>query len=194
MSNPTGPRQSDAKKVSQWQDLQDLVPPAILAAPRLDWSAVDRRSIQYLIRTVHGDGSVWFEHLVLLTAVLASYIGLDPQTVYLKVPYLHGRFRVLFPSYGLTIFADWSPEEHIPRYLSDQTTTDSLHTRQAFLQAYTGAAEYSQAYLKALPKAEQEIYRQWTLPVFSHREARHLSRRPEINEAQKNPERKTSLE
>jgi hypothetical protein len=185
MSNPLGPRQSDAKKVSQWQDLQDLVSPAILAAPRLDWSAVDRRSIQYLIRTVHSDDAVWFEQLALLTALLASYIGLDPATVYLKIPYLHGRFRVIFPTYGLTTFADWRPEEHIPRYLSDQTFADSLQTRQEFLQAYTVAAEHSQAYLKALPRAEQEIYRQWALPVFSHRESRRLSRRPEINEAQK---------
>ena len=39
--------------------------------------------------------------------------------------------------------------------------------------------------MKALPKAEQEVYRQWTLPAFPHREARKLSRRPEILEAQK---------
>ena len=185
MSNIATSRQNSPKKVYQWQDLQDLVPSAILTAPRLDWSAVDRRHIQYLMRTVNGDGSVWFEHLVLLTAVLATYIGLDPATIYLHVPYLHGRWRRLFPAYGLTTFADWQPEEHIPRYLSDQTFTDSLNTRQEFLRSYTTDAEYSQAYLKALPKTEQEIYRQWTLPSFPQREARKLSRRPEILEAQK---------
>ena len=147
MSDTAASRKTGSKKVYQWQDLQDIVPPAILTAPRLDWSAVDRRHIQYLIRTVHGDGAVWFEQLVLLTAVLASYIGLDPATVHLKVPYLHGRWRVLFPTYGLTTFADWHPEEYIPRYLNDQTFTDSLNTRQEFLQSYTTVAEYSQAYL-----------------------------------------------
>jgi len=173
------------RKVYQWQDLQGLVPPAILHAPRLDWSGVDRRHIQYLIRTVHGDEAVWFEHLALITAVLATYIGLDPATVHLHMPYLHGRWRTLFPAYGLTTFADWHPEEHLPRYLVDQTLSDSLNMRQEFLRSYTTVAEYSQAYLKALPKAEQEIYLPWTLPAFPQRLARKLSRRPEIIEAQK---------
>ncbi len=185
MSNTSTERQNSSKRVYQWQDLQNLVPSAILTAPRLDWSAVDRRHIQYLIHTVNGDGVVWFEHLVLLTAVLATYIGLDPATVHLHMPYLHGRWRQLFPAYGLTTFADWQPEEHIPRYLSDQTFTDSLNTRQEFLRSYTTVAEYSEAYLKALPKTEQDIYRQWILPSFPQRLARKLSRRPEILEAQK---------
>ncbi len=185
MSNPTTSQRSGAKRVYQWQDLQELVSPAILSAPRLDWSAVERRHIQYLIRTVHGEGVVWFEHLTLLTAVLASYIGLDAATVDHHITNLHGRWRQLFLLYGLTTIADWQPEEHLPRYFNDQTFTDSLNTRQDFLQAYTTDAEYSQAYLKALPKAEQEIYLQWTLPAFPRREARKLSRRPEILEAQK---------
>lgn len=185
MSNTTPELQSHSKKVYQWQDLQNLVPSVILKASRLDWSAVDRRHIQYLIRTVHGEAAVWFEHLVLLTVVLATYIGLDPATVHNHLQYLHGRWRILFPAYGLTTFEDWHPEEHIPRYLIDQTFTDSLNTRQEFLRSYTTVAEYSQAYLKALPKTEQEIYQQWILPAFPHRLARKLSRRPEILEAQK---------
>src|SRR2546423_5521382 len=74
-----------------------------------------------------------------------------------------------------------------PRMIGSQKNIcpDSLNTRQDFLQAYTADAEYSQAYLKALPKAEREIYLQWTLPAFSRREAQKLSRRPEIVEAQK---------
>ena len=145
MSNTVTLRKPGSQKVYQWQDLQDLVPSAMLTAPRLDWSAVNRRHIQYLIRTVNGHGAVWFEHLVLLTAVLATYIGLDPATVHLHMPYLHGRWRQLFPAYGLTTFADGQPEEHLPRYLSDQTCTDSLNTRQAFLRSYTTVAESSQA-------------------------------------------------
>src|SRR5438034_2795322 len=185
MSNPTTSQRSGSKRVYQWQDLQELVSPAILSAPRLDWSAVERRHIQYLIRTVHGEGVVWFEHLTLLTAVLASYIGLDAATVDHHITNLHGRWRQLFILYGLTTIADWQPEEHLPRYFNDQTFPDSLNTRQDFLQAYSADAEYSQAYLKALPRAEQEIYRQWTLPPFPRHKARTLSRRPEILEAQK---------
>jgi len=101
------------------------------------------------------------------------------------MPYLHGRWRTLFPAYGLATFEDWNPEEHIPRYLIDQTIADTLNMRQEFLRSYTTVAEYSQAYLKALPQAEQEIYRKWTLPAFPPRLARKLSRRPEILEAQK---------
>ena len=185
MSNTSTQYQSHAKEGYQRQDLQDLVSPAILSAPRLDWSAVEHRHIQYLIRTVHGEGVVWFEHLVLLTAVLATYIGLDAATIDHHISNLHARWRQLFLTYGLTTVADWQPEEHLPRYFNDQTFTDSLNTRQEFLQSYTTDGEYSQAYLKALPKAEQEIYRQWTLPAFPRREARKLSRRPEILEAQK---------
>jgi hypothetical protein len=185
MSNPAGEQKPGSKRVYQWQDLQDFVSPAILSAPRIDWGAVDHRNIQYLIRTVHGEGAVWFEHLALLTAVLASYIGLDPASIEHHITNLHGRWRQLFLAYGFTAVADWRPEEHLPRYLTDQTFTDSLNTRQDFLRAYTTDSEYSQAYLKALPKAEQEIYRQWTLPPFPRHKARKLSRRPEILEAQK---------
>lgn len=185
MSDTLSEIESRSKKRHQWQDLQKLVPSAILTAPRLDWNAVDSRHIHYLIRTVRKDEVAWFEHLVLLTAVLATYIGLDPATVHLHMPYLHGRWRTLFPAYGLTTFEDWHPEEHIPRYLIDQTITDTLNMRQEFLRSYTTVAEYSQAYLKALPKPEQDIYRQWTLPAFPHRLASKLSRRSEILEAQK---------
>lgn len=185
MSSTISLRKPRPRKEYQWQDLQELVPPAILSAPRLDWSRLDRRHLQYLIRTVHGDGVAWFEHLVLASAVLETYIGLDPATVQLHLQYLHGRWRMLFPAYGLITFVDWRPEEQLPRYLIDPTFSDTLNTRQAFLRSYTTAAEYSQAYLRALPKAEQEIYRQWTLPHFPQQQARKLSRRPEIIEAQK---------
>jgi integrase len=185
MSNQMTMQESGAKKVYQWRDLQDLVSPAILSAPRLDWSAVERRHVHYLIRTIHAEEAVWFEHLTLLTAVLASYIGLDAATVHQHIMYLHGRWRQLFPLYGLTTVADWQPEEHLPRYFNDQAFSDSLNTRQDFLQTYTADAEYSQAYLKALPRAERDIYLPWSLPAFSRREARKISRRPEIVEAQK---------
>src|SRR6266487_4751789 len=166
MTDNTFPmREPRPKKRYQWQDLRGLVSPAILSAPRLDWNQMDRRYFQYLIRTIHGDTVLWFEHLVLLTAVMESYIGLDPSTVVHRLQYLHCRWRVLFPAYGLTNFTDWHPEEHLPRYLNDRQFSDTLHTRDEFLRAYTVAAEHSQAYWRVLPKAEQVIYQQWTLPL-----------------------------
>ncbi len=173
------------KKKYQWQDLQGLVSPTILSAPRLDWSQMDRRYFQYLIRTVYGDNAVWFEHLTLLAAVLEMYIGLDPSTVEKRLQYLHVRWRVLFPSYELATFADWRPEEHLPRYLNDVQFSDTLHTRDEFFRAYTVAAEHSQAYLRALPKAEQALYQQWTLPLVPKHVTKHYSRRSEVLAAQK---------
>ncbi len=146
MANSDSSRQPRPKRAYQWQDLQGLVSPAILSAPRLDWKQMDRRYVQYLIRTVHGDKVLWFEHLVLLAAVLESYIGLDPSTVAHRLQYLHCRWRVLFPAYGLDSWASWCPEEHLPRYLNDMQFSDTLHTRDEFLRAYTVAAEHSHAY------------------------------------------------
>src|SRR5216684_3369426 len=133
-------REPRPRKRYQWQDLQELVSPAILSAPRLDWNQMDHRYFQYLIRTVHADSVVWFEHLVLLAAVMETYIGLDPSTVAKYLPNLHVRWRVLFPAYGLTSFADWRPEEHLPHYLGDMQFPDTLHTREEFLRAYTVTA------------------------------------------------------
>jgi hypothetical protein len=104
---------------------------------------MDRRYFQYLIRTVHGDQAPWFEHLVLLTAILETYIGLDPSSIAGRLHSLHGRWRALFPAYGLTTFAQWNPEEHLPRYLQDTHFSDSLTTRDDFFRNYTVAAEHS---------------------------------------------------
>jgi hypothetical protein len=185
MAKSAPSRESRPRKHYQWQDLQGLVPPAILNAPRLNWGQMDHRYFQYLIRTVHGDNAVWFEHLVLLTAVMETYIGLDPSTVAKYLPNLHVRWRALFPAYGLTSFADWRPEEHLPRYLGDQQFSDTLHTRDEFLRAYIITAEHSHAYLRALPKAEQAIYQQWTLPLVPKHLAKQYSRRTEVLAAQK---------
>jgi hypothetical protein len=186
MTDNTPPmREPRPKKRYQWQDLQGLVSPAILSAPRLDWERMDRRYFQYLIRTVHGDQAPWFEHLVLLTAILEMYIGLDPSSIAGRLHSLHGRWRALFPAYGLTTFAQWNPEEHLPRYLQDTHFCDSLTMRDDFFRNYTVAAEHSQAYWRALPQAEQAIYRQWMLPLVPKYITKHYSRRAEILEIQK---------
>ncbi len=185
MTNTHPSRESRPKKQYHWQDLQGLVSPAILSAPRLDWNLMDRRHFQYLIRTVHGDTDLWFEHLVLLAAVLETYIGLDPSTVFNRLRYLHVRWRVLFPTYGLTNFTDWRPEEHLPRYLNDTQFSDTLHTREEFLRSYTVAAEHSQAYWRALPKSEQALYQQWVLPLVPKHIAKQSSRRTEVLATQK---------
>lgn len=185
MTNTELVREPRPKKKYQWQDLEGLVSPALLRAPRLDWGKMASRYFQYLIRTVHGDEALWFEHLVLLTAVLETYIGLDPSTVHKYIPILHCRWRDLFPAYGLTSWASWHPEEHLPRYLADAQFADTLQTRDEFFRGYTVVAEYSQAYWRALPKAEQALYQQWALPLTPKHVTKQYSRRPEIVEEQK---------
>ncbi len=185
MTNIPLVRETRPKKQYHWQDLQGLVSPAILSAPRLHWNQMDHRYFQYLIRPVHGDTNLWFEHLVLLAAVLETYIGLDPSTVSNRLRYLHARWRILFPAYGLTSFTDWCPEQHLPRYLNDTQFPDTLNTRDEFLRAYTITAEHSQAYWRALPKSEQAIYQQWMLPLVPKYVAKQCSRRPEVLAAQK---------
>lgn len=192
MSSTASIRKTRPRKEYQLQDLQEIVPPAMLSAPRLDWSRLDRRHLNYLIRTVYGDEAMWFEHLVFSAAILATYIGLEPHTVQLHLHYLHGRWRILFPAYGLRVFAEWNPEEHLPRYLVAPIFTDTLNTRQNFLRTSTISADYSQAYLKALPQAERECYQSWALPPFPWRQARKLSRRPEIVEIQKQQRKRES--
>jgi len=192
MSSTASMGRTRPRKEYQLQDLQELVPSVMLRAPRLDWGRLDRRHLNYLVRTVHGDEAMWFEHLVFNAAILAAYIGLEPHTVQLHLHYLHGRWRLLFPAYELRAFTEWNPEEHLPRYLVDPTFTDTLNTRQNFLRTYTISADYSQAYLKALPQAERERYQSWILPPFPWRQARKLSRRPEIVEIQKQQRKRES--
>jgi hypothetical protein len=128
---------------------------------------------------------LWFEHLVLLAAVLETYIGLDPSTVQKYLPNLHCRWRFLFPAYELTSWASWHPEKHLPRSLADPQVADTLQTRAEFFRGYTVVAEYSQAYWRALPKAEQALYQQWILPLVPKQVTNQYARRPEIIEAQK---------
>src|SRR6266699_37936 len=96
MTDNTFPvREPRPKKRYQWQDLQGLVSPAILSAPRLDWERMDRRYFQYLIRTVHGDQAPWFEHLVLLTGTRKSiFLAICKTRI----------FPILSPR-GMTFFA-----------------------------------------------------------------------------------------
>src|SRR5260370_35794399 len=113
MSSTISTHKIRPRKEYQLRDLQELVPSALLNAPRLDWDRLDRRHLNYLIRTVHGVEVVWFEHLVFTTAMLATYIDLEPHTVQLHLQYLHGRWRTLFPAYGLATFAEWNPADHL---------------------------------------------------------------------------------
>lgn len=166
-----------------WQRLQGLVAAEVLAAPRVDWERVDGRCIRYLVQ--HVAGCPWLDHLAVLTAVLTSYAGLDPQTILDQLQSLHPRWRVLFPAYGLQAFSEWWPSEHIPRYLNDLRFADTLYTRQAFLRCYFSAAAHTQAYIRALPDPEGGTYRRWALPPLPLELHRQLSRRTELTEAAK---------
>src|SRR5258708_543034 len=164
------------------QELQGVVHPDILAAPRLNWREVFPRFTARLLRTAIGEP--WVNHLAFMVVVLTSYTRLDRSTIRSSMYNLHARWRVLFPAYHLTSFNDWNPVEHLPRYLNDTMLPDSFETRQEFLRLYTAAARHTHAYLRSLPSSEREQYQQWTLPVLPPDLQRQLSRKGELFEVQ----------
>jgi integrase len=156
-----------------WQQLQTLLHPDIIHAPRLDWSHVNPRSVCYLVREVQE--MPWLNHLALVTAILYSHTKLNPRTVEGRMYGLHARFRVLFPRYQIVSFTDWDPGEHFPRYIDDAELADTLNMRHAFLRDYTAVVHHSIAYLRTLPKAEQNRYQQWIFPALPKDLHRRLS-------------------
>lgn len=164
------------------QDLQGVLHPAILTAPRLDWREVNPNYISYLLRAVVG--SPWLNHLALMIAVQTLYIKLERGTTERCLYNLHARWRVLFPAYQLSSIEDWNPVEHIPRYLNDTSLPDSFQTRQEFLRAYSASVHHTHAYLRSLPSSEREQYQQWALPVLPADLHRQLSRGGELYEVQ----------
>jgi hypothetical protein len=164
------------------QELQGVVHPDILAAPRLNWREVFPKFTARLLRTAIGEP--WVNHLAFMVVVLTSYTRLDRTTIERCLYNLHARWRVLFPAYHLISFNDWDPVEHLPRYLNDTMLPDSFETRQEFLWSYTAAALHTHAYLRSLPSSEREQYQQWTLPLLPPDLHRQLSRKGELFEAQ----------
>jgi hypothetical protein len=86
------------------EQFQAIVDPHILAAPRLNWEQVQRRTLNYLIEQVAG--SLWIDHLALLVGVSICHARLDPKTVDMRLRTLHRRWQILFPAYHLTDFAE----------------------------------------------------------------------------------------
>jgi len=89
------------------QELQGVVHPDILAAPRLNWREVFPKFTAHLLRTAIGEP--WVNHLAFMVVVLTSYTRLDRTTIERCLYNLHARWRVLFPAYHLTSFNDWDP-------------------------------------------------------------------------------------
>ena len=145
-----------------WQRFQKVVDPLILAAPRITWEQVDWRLMNYL--TTKGDGSPWMNHLALLLAISLCHTRIDVDTASRRIRSFHCRWTTIFPAYGLTHFAEWNPEVHMPRYLSDPDLPDPFETRQEFVRTYTASTRSLQIYLHSLPESEQTLYQQWVIP------------------------------
>lgn len=182
MSNVSSTR-SSRRQAWSWEQLQGLVGPEILTAPRLDWARVDERCIRYLVQNVAG--SPWMDHLALLSAVFTSYAGLDAATVLSHLRSLHARWRSIFAAYSLETVGQWRPAEHIPRYLGDSVFEDTLYTRQRFLETYGSAVAHLQAYIRSLPCPESDAYWRYELPPVPLELQRQFSRHTELREAAK---------
>src|SRR5713101_8325746 len=120
-----------------WIRFQEVVHPQVLASPRISWDQIDRKLMNYINTSVAD--TPWVNHLAFLLAVLTCYVQLDLKTVENTMRCLHGRFKTIFQTYGLTRFSEWDPETHIPRYLNDPELKDSFSTRQEFLTLYTAS-------------------------------------------------------
>lgn len=182
MNNPSS-AQGRRRQTWSWEQLQGLVRPEILIAPRLDWARVDERCIRYLVKSVAG--SPWMDHLALLSAVLTSYVGLDVATVRSHLHILNPRWRSIFAAYSLENMYGWRPTEYIPRYLGDPVFEDTLYTRQRFLKMYISAAAHMQAYIRSIPYPESDAYWRYELQPLPLGLQRQLSRHSELSEAAK---------
>ncbi len=167
---------------TSWQDLEGVVDPRILHAPRLNWEAVDPRAVRYLNMQVAG--ALWVDHLALLVGVLTAHARLDASTVRSRLYSLHVRWREIFAHFHLTTFQDWEPAEHLPRYLNDPDFDDTFETRQEFLRTYGAAVHHVYGYLRSLPVEARTIYQQWELPTLPAGLHHQLSRGAELVEAQ----------
>src|SRR5260370_8556132 len=101
------------------QELQGVVHPDILAAPRLNWREVCPRFTARLLRTAIGEP--WVNHLAFMVVVLTSYTRLDRSTIRSSMYNLHARWRVPFPAYPLTSFNNCNPATHPPHHLHPPT-------------------------------------------------------------------------
>lgn len=166
-----------------WQQLQSLLHPDLLAAPRLDWRRVHPCFIRYLYQEVRD--VPWLNRLALTLAVLTDHTRLAKLTIGKNIYNLHARFRTLFPAFGFTSFEQWNPIKHFPSYFEDEEMSDDSATRQFFLRTYNSASRHVAAYLRSLPEREQSQYQQWALPVLPADLHRSLSRETVVREQQR---------
>ena len=171
----------DPVVISLVQAFHNILHPAILAPPGLDWHNVHPRLLRFLCKMVAG--TPWVNHLALAVIVMA-HAKLNQGTIRANLYALHARWRVLFPYYHLVSFDDWNPVEHIPHYLNNRESPDSFETRQDFLRHYSSSSRHIDAYLRSLPPLEHEQYKQWAFPLLPPDLTHQLSRQGERTEAQ----------
>ena len=155
----------------RWQRLAGRIAPEVLHAPQTGgdplrpgvWPEVHERLVGYLDRNCVG--TPWADHLALAATVMTARRR-DASTVRNVILILHPGFRRLFPALGLTTMADWQADRHILAYLRGEVLpADRQPARTAFWKAYNAATRQLMRWLAALPDAERDRARPFTLPV-----------------------------
>ena len=165
------------------QYFQTHFPSEFLHAPLIDWDNVESTLIRYLYREARE--TPWFHHLAFCTAILASHTKLDPHSVRSYCYCLQARFRTLFSRYDISTFDQWSPSEHILRYLHDTELPDSLVVRQDFLCLYNASSVHASAYLRTLPTPLRSVYQRWVFPILPSDLYRTVSQHELLHEEQR---------
>ncbi len=160
--------------IEAWTQLQGLLHPDVIHAPQLHWNAVEPRFIRFLYNEVRE--KPWLNHLALLLIVLTCHTRLDQHTIEGRLYNFNARWRTLFPKYHITSFEEWEPDMHFPLYFNDTEMSDSLSTRQGFLEKYAAAVHHLSSYIRSLPKDMQHTYQKLTLPPISPERYRAISR------------------
>lgn len=173
---------SKQQEVAMWQRFQTLVAPELFSVSGLDWPQVNRLLMNYINK--NAAESPWLNQLALLLGASTCYARLSEKTILSRLNSLHCRWTTIFQAYGLMTFEEWKPEEHLVRYLRDQTITETFSTRQHFLNLYACSTQAVQAYLHSLPEDEREILQPWGLPPLPAGVRRQIDRGPELLEGQ----------
>jgi hypothetical protein len=152
-----------------WQRLKGRISDTVFDAPRLCGSLkgnknsteVHERSIRYL--ESNALGKPWTNHLALIAVIVSAHRN-DVTSVNNMINCLNVRFQILFSALELTEMSQWDTERHLGAYLSGEiATADSKRMRLDFYHKYISSAKHTKKWLHALPVAERDRFKEFTL-------------------------------
>jgi len=181
-------RDDTPPRSDNWDELQGLIAPEVLRAPRTWGDLTYRPNTQplhpkittYLRRTVAG--TPWGDHLALLSAVLIAQ-KIDVLTVRTYLQTLHNRFERIFAALPLGSMEEWSVDVqmYMARYLrGDIVPGDSQATRSQFWILYNTSARHLTMWWKDLPACERPVYERYALPDATSPYLKRLAKKWEV--------------